>query len=96
MAVADRLGARDDLAALRQAGDARRLVDALAAEVVADLLRVRGVQPDPHRRREAAFWRCSARRRWIAIAAAMACSGRVEADEEPVAGRRDLAALVGS
>ena len=41
------------------------------------------------------FCRCSASRRWIAIAAATACSGDSKLDEEAVAGRRDLAALVG-
>ena len=95
MRLADRPDAGDDVAGAAEGRDPRRLVDALAVEVAADPCRIGRMQADPHLGRESL---CGAmlgqapldrdRRRDSKIR-------RVEADEEAVAGRRDLLAGVG-
>ena len=91
----DRRDARHDLAGATECRDPRRLMDALAVEVAADLRRIGGMEPDPDLGREAlrrALLREPPldrdRRRHREVR-------RVEADEEAVAGRGDLLAALG-
>ena len=75
--------ARNDLAAARDRRDAGRLVDARPrkfsptwlASAACIPMRIGGAKP--------AFWRCSASRRWIATAAATACSGESKPTKKP-------------
>src|SRR5207249_11523557 len=87
--LSDRREAGDDLAAGREPGDARRLMDALAPEVLADLLRIGGVQPDPHLRREALLLAVIGEAPLDRDRRRDRLLRRVEADEEAVARRRD-------
>ena len=91
----DRRDARDDLAGAAECRDPGRLVDALAVEVAADLRGIGGMEADPDLGREAlcrAVLRESPLDRDRRLHRKVR---RVEADEEPVAGRGDLLAAVG-
>src|SRR6188508_2292768 len=95
MRLADRPDARDDLTPAAECGDPGRLMDALAMEIAADLRRIGGMQADPDLWREALGRAVLGQAPLDRDRRRDGKVRRVEADEESVAGRGDLFAVVG-
>ena len=81
----DRLGAGQDLAAVGERSDTGRDVDAFAAVIGAAPVGRGGVEPDPHRAREADLGAQVAQRLLDADRALDRLAGPIEGDEETVA-----------